>query len=83
MSFRASPAVRIPIPTYNGRHDGHYEAVEVTYDPAVVSYQELLDTPREHLRTCGNMSHHVAKKCNMRLRPFWSRIKRLRVTWDL
>lgn len=32
-----------PNPTYNGRHDGHYEAVEVTYDPAVVSYQELLD----------------------------------------
>ena len=45
MSFRASPAVRIPIPTYDGRHDGHYEAVEVTYGPAVVSYQELLDRP--------------------------------------
>ena len=30
-------------PTYKGNHDGHYEAVEVTYDPEVVSYQELLD----------------------------------------
>ncbi|MFK7857606.1 MAG: peptide-methionine (S)-S-oxide reductase MsrA [Granulosicoccus sp.] len=30
-------------PTYNGDHTGHYEAVEVTYDPDVVSYQELLD----------------------------------------
>jgi len=30
-------------PTYKGRHDGHYEAIEVTYDPAVISYQQLLD----------------------------------------
>ena len=30
-------------PTYRGDHTGHYEAVEITYDPAVVSYQEILD----------------------------------------
>lgn len=30
-------------PTYNGNHKGHYEAVEITYDPNKVSYQELLD----------------------------------------
>lgn len=30
-------------PTYSGAHTGHYEAVEITYDPDVVSYQELLD----------------------------------------
>lgn len=30
-------------PTYRGDHTGHYEAVEITYDPAVVSYQQLLD----------------------------------------
>jgi peptide-methionine (S)-S-oxide reductase len=32
-----------PAPTYNGRHDGHYEAVKITYDPAVVDYQGILD----------------------------------------
>lgn len=30
-------------PTYAGNHQGHFEAIEVTYDPDVVSYQELLD----------------------------------------
>ncbi len=32
-----------PSPTYNGAHTGHYEAVEITYDPDIVSYQDLLD----------------------------------------
>lgn len=30
-------------PTYNGNHEGHYEAVEITYDPEKVSYRQLLD----------------------------------------
>lgn len=30
-------------PTYNGNHEGHYEAVEITYDPDKVSYRQLLD----------------------------------------
>lgn len=30
-------------PTYDGDHKGHYEAVRITYDPAVISYQALLD----------------------------------------
>ncbi len=30
-------------PTYSGDHSGHYEAVEITYDPGVISYQQLLD----------------------------------------
>ena len=30
-------------PTYGGNHKGHYEAVEITYDPNKVTYQGLLD----------------------------------------
>jgi peptide-methionine (S)-S-oxide reductase len=30
-------------PTYRGDHSGHYEAVQITYDPDVVDYQGLLD----------------------------------------
>ncbi len=30
-------------PTYNGDHTGHYEAIEITYDPKIISYQALLD----------------------------------------
>lgn len=30
-------------PSYSGNHQGHFEAVKVTYDPAVISYQQLLD----------------------------------------
>jgi len=30
-------------PTYNGNHAGHYEAVEITYDPDKLSYRQLLD----------------------------------------
>ena len=30
-------------PTYNGNHSGHYEAVEITYDNEIVSYQDILN----------------------------------------
>jgi len=30
-------------PTYGGAHTGHYEAVKITYDPSVVSFEEILD----------------------------------------
>jgi len=30
-------------PTYKGNHTGHYEAVEITYDPKVVDYQGIID----------------------------------------
>lgn len=32
-----------PAPTYRGAHDGHYEAVEITYDPTIIDYQGILD----------------------------------------
>jgi peptide-methionine (S)-S-oxide reductase len=34
---------QIKNPTYQGDHRGHYEAVEITYDPEKVSYQGILD----------------------------------------
>ncbi len=30
-------------PTYSGDHTGHYEVVEITYNPDVISYQALLE----------------------------------------
>ena len=30
-------------PTYSGNHAGHYEAVEITYDPKIVGYQGIID----------------------------------------
>ena len=30
-------------PTYKGNHEGHYEAVEITYDPELISYKQLLE----------------------------------------
>ena len=30
-------------PTYKGNHEGHYETVEITYDPNIINYKELLD----------------------------------------
>jgi len=34
---------KIKNPVYNGNHRGHYEAVEITYDPNIVSYKQLID----------------------------------------
>jgi peptide-methionine (S)-S-oxide reductase len=36
-------------PTYNGNHTGHYEAVEITYDPNKISYEELLNYYWRHI----------------------------------
>lgn len=32
-----------PDPTYKGDHSGHYEVVEITYDPEIIDYQGILD----------------------------------------
>lgn len=39
----------LPNPTYRGDHSGHYETVEISYDPAVVSYAQLLDHFWKHI----------------------------------
>ena len=31
-------------PTYRGNHEGHWEAVKVTYDPNIVRYEDLLNS---------------------------------------
>jgi len=36
-------------PTYNGNHEGHYESVEITYDPQKLSYRQLLDYYWRHV----------------------------------
>lgn len=30
-------------PTYKGNHEGHYEAVKLTYDHSIISYEKLLE----------------------------------------
>lgn len=37
-----------PEPTYKD-HEGHVEAVEVTYDPAIVTYRQLVDFHLRHI----------------------------------
>ncbi len=32
-----------PNPTYNGNHKGHFEAVKITYDGGMLSYNDILD----------------------------------------
>lgn len=39
----------LPNPTYHGNHEGHVEAVQVTYDPRKVSYRQLLDYYWRHI----------------------------------
>jgi peptide-methionine (S)-S-oxide reductase len=39
----------LPDPTYDGNHEGHFEAVEISYDPQKVSYRQLLDYYWRHI----------------------------------
>jgi peptide-methionine (S)-S-oxide reductase len=36
-------------PTYHGNHEGHYEAVEITYDSEKISYKDLLNYYWAHI----------------------------------
>lgn len=33
---------KVTNPTYKGDHAGHYEAIEVTYNPAIITYAQLM-----------------------------------------
>ena len=51
----------LPNPTYSGNHQGHFEAVEVTYDPAIVDYAELLDVFWENVDPFDNQGQFCDK----------------------
>ncbi len=36
-------------PTYSGNHAGHYEAVDITYDPKKISYKQLMEYYWRHI----------------------------------
>jgi len=38
-----------PNPTYENGHEGYLESIQVTYDPAVISYAKLVDTFFHHI----------------------------------
>ena len=48
-------------PTYNGNHEGHYEAVEITYDPKKVSYEKLLEYFWVHIDSFDNKGQFCDK----------------------
>jgi peptide-methionine (S)-S-oxide reductase len=48
-------------PTYNGNHEGHYEAVEITYDPEKVSYKKLLEYFWVHIDPFDNKGQFCDK----------------------
>ena len=48
-------------PTYNGNHEGHYEAVEITYDPKKVSYKKLLEYFWVHIDPFDNKGQFCDK----------------------
>tara|TARA_B110000503_G_scaffold23427_1_gene36622 strand:+ start:10186 stop:10761 length:576 start_codon:yes stop_codon:yes gene_type:complete len=51
----------LPNPTYSGNHQGHFEAVEVTYDPAIVDYAELLNVFWENVDPFDNQGQFCDK----------------------
>ena len=51
----------LPNPTYSGNHQGHFEAVEVTYDPAIVDYAKLLDVFWKNVDSFDNQGQFCDK----------------------
>jgi peptide-methionine (S)-S-oxide reductase len=53
-------------PTYAGDHQGHFEAVEVTYDPSVISYAELLEIFWRNIDPLDNQGQFCDKGASYR-----------------
>jgi peptide-methionine (S)-S-oxide reductase len=62
-------------PTYSGNHQGHFEAVEVTYDPALISYQQLLDLYWRNIDPFDNKGQFCDKGASYRSAVFPSNAK--------
>lgn len=59
-------------PTYSGNHQGHLETVEVTYDPAMVSYEELLGVFWRNIDPLDNVGQFCDKGASYRSAIFVS-----------
>lgn len=59
-------------PVYKGNHEGHYEAIKVTYDPQLISYQELLNIYWQSIDPFDNLGQFCDKGPSYRTAVFTS-----------
>jgi peptide-methionine (S)-S-oxide reductase len=59
-------------PTYRGNHEGHYEAVKVSYDPDVVSFETLLGSFWKNIDPFDNKGQFCDKGPSYRSAVFFS-----------
>jgi peptide-methionine (S)-S-oxide reductase len=59
-------------PTYRGNHEGHYEAVKVSYDPDIVSFETLLGSYWRNVDPFDNKGQFCDKGPSYRSAIFFS-----------
>lgn len=59
-------------PTYSGNHAGHYEAVKVTYDNSLITYDELLDIFWHNIDPFDNRGQFCDKGSSYRAAVFYA-----------